>query len=467
MKSFSQVDIRQLHYVMVTCPIDEGPMHLLDGQAMRPERVTRGPHMAESLRSEFDAYDTSSSAYKGDYQISLAEEIEEFPDAPSYLFISGSWSNFQMERVEQDDQSEQPTYSFHVVLGDTRCEKFFASIDKDGDFRIYPYVNHGSVRTRVYGPDVLGKGRHWLIDGRQARVPAGSTYKVCLRWGKSMSVSWKLVEGRCASSELEERRDMQAYHVKGTFTSWTAREMSRVPDEPGTYAMTFKASGGRERFQLLCDGDDSCMIYPSKNVINPQIRSSAVPVRGPDELGHGKYFTAVASAGEIVKVRLRVIDAAILVEVSAPSDNSVKIWRSKDGPERHDFFVYGSFTDWLPAQLTVDPENCNVYRFQGVTQYNSKEFFNIVVDEDTKCAMYPEVAGSQPGTSIVRGPDAQGVESWFVINCWMPGVPFEIVLDIDAVDKRKKVTLDWLAAPIDATTMRAVVAQSLIGEEGL
>merc|ERR1719247_38241 len=41
-KSFSQVDIRQLHYVMVTCPIDEGPMHLLDGQAMRPERVTRG-----------------------------------------------------------------------------------------------------------------------------------------------------------------------------------------------------------------------------------------------------------------------------------------------------------------------------------------------------------------------------------------------------------------------------------------
>jgi len=383
-------------------------------------------------------------------------------EAPKDMFISGTWAKGQMQQMEKDDDEDEAVYSFLVTLGDTRCERFCLSTDREGTYRIYPYANNGSVRTRVYGPDEVGRGRNWLIDGRNAKVPAGSVYKVVFRWGKPMSVAWELMEARCTDAELQVRRDKQRYQVQGSFTSWSMRELTRMPNEPNTYQFSVKVGvTGREYFQFLADGDASCMIYPSRTM--EKMASShitSLPVRGPDELGHGKHFRVSGSPGDMIKLRLRIIDAHINVEVWSDTQGSM-VWQSQDGPARHDYFIQGTFSEWQPIPLLADPENCNIYKYRGVTGINAKEFFNILIDEDTKCLMYPEAAGSAPGTSIVRGPDDKKADSMWELNCWMQGVPFEVTLDLEAVDKRKKVTVSWLAPLIDYDTMRAVVAQSL------
>merc|ERR1712194_605056 len=100
---------------------------------------------------------------------------------------------------------------FLVTLGDTRCERFSMVVGKDEGFSIYPYANNGSVRTRTMGPDNFGKGKRWLIDGRNARVPTGSVYQVRLCWGKPMSVTWELTDARCTDADAALRRTIQSY----------------------------------------------------------------------------------------------------------------------------------------------------------------------------------------------------------------------------------------------------------------
>ena len=110
-----------------------------------------------------------------------------------------------------------------------------------------------------------------------------------------------------------------------------------------------------------------------------------------------------------MRLKLQVIDGNISVETFSASQGSRR-WCSKDGPARHDYFVQGSFSDWALTPLVADPERCGVYRCQGVTGINAKEFFNIVVDGDMTLIVYPEMAGACPGKSIVRGPDSEGSE---------------------------------------------------------
>jgi len=284
-----------------------------------------------------------------------------------------------------------------------------------------------------------------------------------------MSVSWELMDATCTDSQLQTRRSYQTYQVQGTFTSWGSRELMRVPQEPNSFQGSFKVGpSGREEWKFRSDGNESNMIYPSEKIHNAAFTN--VPIRGPDELGKDKTFSMSCSPGEIMKIKLQVVDALINMEVSSPSTGT-KRWQSRDGPERHDYFIQGSFSDWRPVQMVADPQRCGVYRFQAATNVNAKEYFNILVDEDKSLVIYPEAAGTAPGLSIVRGPDNTVVrgpdnnpenplEKLWELDCWMPGVPFEIALDLEAVDKRRKVTVTWLAAPIDFDTMKYVVAAS-------
>lgn len=41
------------------------------------------------------------------------------------------------------------------------------------------------------GPHADGKGKYWMIDGRDEEVPAGSVYRVTLHWGARLRVAWQ------------------------------------------------------------------------------------------------------------------------------------------------------------------------------------------------------------------------------------------------------------------------------------
>jgi len=173
-----------------------------------------------------------------------------------------------------------------------------------------------------------------------------------------------------------------------------------------------------------------------------------------------KNFKVKGEYQETFRLILKVVDAHIDLTVQSVSTGQIAMWSSKEGPARHDYFVRGSFSSWQCVPMVADQDRSGVYRFQGQTDRNAKEFFNIVVDEDKYLVMYPEIAGTVPGRSVVAGPNDEGVEDYWEIACWQPGVPFEITLDLDAADKRNKVTLTWLAPQIDLDTMKAVVEQS-------
>ncbi|CAK9095077.1 Phenolphthiocerol/phthiocerol polyketide synthase subunit C ((Phenol)carboxyphthiodiolenone synthase subunit C) (Beta-ketoacyl-acyl-carrier-protein synthase I) (Phthiocerol synthesis polyketide synthase type I PpsC) [Durusdinium trenchii] len=81
-----QVNLEKVDYVVVQCPIDEGPMHYIDGREVPTSgsRIfrNRGRYRCDNIRDEFDNYDYNSSLYEGKYQMSPPEEVAlDRPDA--------------------------------------------------------------------------------------------------------------------------------------------------------------------------------------------------------------------------------------------------------------------------------------------------------------------------------------------------------------------------------------------------
>jgi len=179
------MNLEKLDYITVTCPIDEGPMHYLDGKAVplvSSVKYRRGPYHVDSIRDEFASYDYSSGHYTGKYLIHPPDEdYDEVPEDP--IFITGSWDAFSEAR-EMTAGDYDGSFTFIVPLGDTRCERFQLQVDRDPARGIYPVARNGSMRTRVVGPDSAGEGLYWLLDARDDEVPAGTLYKITLQWGE-------------------------------------------------------------------------------------------------------------------------------------------------------------------------------------------------------------------------------------------------------------------------------------------
>jgi hypothetical protein len=232
--------------------------------------------------------------------------------------------------------------------------------------------------------------------------------------------------------------------------------MTKLREPPNTYQFQFKVgANGREKFHFVRDNDPAQLIYPNQDAVDSQ----DVPVRGPDAYGKDRDFIYDGDSADVVKLKLTVKDAHITFEMVSPS--GVKIWQSIDGPGRHDYFVVGSFSEGVGVKMQPDTNNYGVFRYRGTTSIRDRELFSIIVDGVESLAYYPAAAGEKPGKSIVFGPGANVTEAYFAFDCWRSGVEYEIILNLEAEDKRDIVNLKWLTDPIDFDTMRDVVEFSL------
>ncbi|CAK9024255.1 unnamed protein product [Durusdinium trenchii] len=273
-----QVNLEKVDYVVVQCPIDEGPMHYIDGREVPTSgsRIfrNRGRYRCDNIRDEFDNYDYNSSLYEGKYQMSPPEEVAlDRPDAG--MCIVGSWDCF---KSGTEMMSEGDSWSCLVQLGETRVERFHFSVLGDENSIIHPWVDRGSMMTRVVGPHADGKGKYWMIDGRDEEVPAGSVYRVTLHWGARLRVAWQremsILSRGISTKELVGAEARHRYFVLGTWTSWTCFEMS--PTEPNCFETTLRIGmSGMESFRFLRDQDP-----PDRNTAGG--RES----HGPHEGGH-------------------------------------------------------------------------------------------------------------------------------------------------------------------------------------
>jgi len=448
-KANETFDTSVLDQIVVTCPITRGHIDHLSGEASTGRRS----YKADVIREEFAPYDISSHVYTGAYRFRLdalyeaSEAGDDEIDPDLRIFIRGSWSGWStlQEMQLQDDGS----FAFHVVLGETRCEMFQLCVDEDTSMMLYPAVNLASVPRHdresiiaILGPDDQGHGRNWIIDGRDDEVAEGTVFLVRFKWGKTRkTIGWEEVS-------LEEKLDWHWHHsysVCGSWSGWMLQDLVQLKGHSSSWYGSFEIGvTGEEDFQLVRDHDWQQTIYPADR----EASKTTVPVRGPDNLGHGKNWKVRGSPHEKVKLELQVTDGRVVLTLQSAS-NGTKVWESCEGWERHEYFVVGSWNDWHPAKMQMDVAQPGIFRYRSCcrplpyTGEGSIEYFHIEVDGDHDRRLYPQFDAADSGVSIVCGPEGKCPDNNWCISSSADNAGFEIILDPHAKDWRRRVV--WIA----------------------
>lgn len=393
------------------------------------------------MRDDLAPYDISSYAYEGGYKYRLDDQpdADDEPVDPGVsVNICGSWTGYhQMEEMERLDDG---SYISTMVMGDARCERFFICLAETKELRLYPAIDKATSRIHVLGPSDQADGRQWLIDGRDEEIPAGTCFQIHLFWSRERkNVWWEEVGPKHASKAV---RFDHHYSVVGSWTSQVCDDMCKDPEEDGVFSYNFRLGyRGEEVFQFCRDGDKRQMIYPS---VNNAVKTD-IPVRGPDDLGANKYWLVQGLVGEVVQLRLEVDDGKVVVSVVSDTKGE-KVYESREGKERHDYCLGGSFNNWEWEPMVADESRFGVYHGTmtlGETYSHDDhayvDFFNIALDGDGDCIFHPEVSYTGCGQSIVAGPDLREDCPWMVKG-YQSGQQVNVVLDLNAVDRRKIVT---------------------------
>jgi len=224
--------------------------------------------------------------------------------------------------------------------------------------------------------------------------------------------------------------------------------MMKDPGDEGFWKYSLRiGNSGEEEFKILRDRDKSQAIYPAK----PRAMKTSIPIRGPDNLDMGKAWLLRGSVGEVVNIRFEVDDAKFVLTVNSESKGE-SMYESLEGWLRREYSLAASWNDWMWQKMEMDPDNPGVFKFQGVIGQNYSEtyrgfceFFTIAVDEDENHVLYPEVANAGSGETMVMGPGPHGVgkENQWMVRTLTDGAMFEVVLDVNSIDRRKIVTWTW------------------------
>merc|ERR1712137_116398 len=440
-----ETDDRKISLTSVLCPITLEPIHHITGEPLSGHIYGNESYHADVLRDEFAPYDISTNAYKGGFRFRGSPGEDGGGELPpgNDLYICGSWTGFR--EFEKMQHQGDGWYSAMAVLGEGRYELFSSSLNMDGE--LYPAINRASARIHVHGPDGQGHGRKWIIDERDTGVPSGTLY--CINFMRSWErklVHWEQVSGD-SNQILPNPIPIfeHTYSIVGSWLGFRCAPMQCV--EYGVWECSVKmSSSGQEEFQFARDNDMvEQVLYPAKR----KTLKTSVPTRGPDNLGHGKYWLIRGPPGDMMTIRLEVRDAAVKLSVSSATKGT-KSWKSMDGC-RHEYFVTGSFNGWQTAPMQMD-SSCGVFRFQGTVRPNSDkrgmrfaEFFQIIVDEDDQLVVCPQAPDSGLREHMACDPigdldNVGGRRNKWMITSRKPNISFEIVLNLNAEDRREIVT---------------------------
>mmetsp|Transcript_13158 Transcript_13158/g.37564 ORF Transcript_13158/g.37564 Transcript_13158/m.37564 type:complete len:673 (-) Transcript_13158:165-2183(-) len=416
---------QKLDSVTVPCARCLGAMCWLCGVAISGSLRT-GKHHCSAIREELASYDYCSNCFGGSYL--YGDALQDRLDSGRRLYLVGTWSAWSsFEALEMEGDS----YVGKVVLGETLRERFRVVVEKDHSRAIYPVISRASQQLRILGPDGLGQGRDWLIDGRRDGVSAGTVYRVTFEWGSfSKSIKWEPIrneappEGPCYE---------HSYYICGSLTAWASVEMKRNLSEPGTWefpSMIRTPQGAT--FAFLRDNDVTQTVYPLESM--PV--DASVPVMGPGDgtptADSFPHWHVQGRLGSAVTVRLRVADGAISVSAMSPQEGEV-VWRSP--PDNRDrYYAVGSFNGWSFSEMVADEAAPDVHRLQFGIGIRGVEHFQIVVNRNWDMRFYPAHANASPGLAIVYGPAPRGDElNWSVTG--PTGQMMEVVLDLTSQDR--------------------------------
>mmetsp|Transcript_75355 Transcript_75355/g.233087 ORF Transcript_75355/g.233087 Transcript_75355/m.233087 type:complete len:1183 (-) Transcript_75355:324-3872(-) len=357
------------------------------------------------------------------------------------IFICGTWTGFN--DYETMEMTGDGVYTCAIALGDSRYERFYLSCSEDSYEAIHPLIDNADQTAQVVGPDWDGKGMHWIIDGRQDQVPAGTIYQITFAWTPDKkTVTWEKMEEKPADLEVLGYEYEHKFYMTGSFRKFEGySEMKKVEGED-CYEGTFKIGYRfREEFQIVRDADPNQAIYPCFI----QCTKTCVPLKGPDSDGKGKNWLVAGPQHEVVTVRVCLVDSKCQVTITSQSIGE-KTWLSWEGwatQTTQTFYLRGSFnngrsTPMLPHDTTPGVHNCRV-----TLDGEGTASFYIIVNEDQNSVLHPDEE------LALLGPDSEAVNHWYMEG--PPRASYEVKLDLTQADRKKMVS--W--APSSAKALGA------------
>mmetsp|Transcript_74513 Transcript_74513/g.210476 ORF Transcript_74513/g.210476 Transcript_74513/m.210476 type:complete len:1235 (-) Transcript_74513:224-3928(-) len=427
----------RLDFVAVPCQRCLGPMCWLCGMAV-PADVRPGKHHCKVIRDEFASYDVCSACHElagGGYQ--LAQPEEDFGGHTRLhgkVYLVGTWNAWSrpLEMEHLLEGATDDVYEADIALGETCLEQFHLRLPSGDVF--HPEVRMAGPDVHVVGPSRAGAQKHWLVDGRRDGAEAGAVYRVRFTWGNSLkTVSWAVVDQPPPAAAPASFQ--HAYYFVSSLGRWSPVEMERDGGEPGVWTISGRMpQSGEAEFFFMRDKDDTQMIYP----LSERPTEDSVPVMGPDEGGLGKRWLALATAGEMLTVQLRVGSGRI--SVSAFTDTMGKmVWESAPGRSRRVYSVTGSWNSWGFSQMLADDDDPGVHRCLLVIGPDGFEEFRVAVNQNKSTTLHPANDGEAPGRGFAVGPDDEGHrKNWHIFG--PPGSMLEVTLNLGAADRCRRVT---------------------------
>jgi len=423
--------MEKIHFITVPCPRCLGSMCWLCGVAIPRSAAFRGKHRCSAIRDDSERYDFCSNCFEGEYLHGGPNYADVGNPGGLKVHITGSWNAWSGLEEMLPVEEEEGVYRCAVRLGDTRCERFYLLVDADPGLAVFPVVDGSGQAARILGPERNEERRGWLIDGYLDDMPEGAVYQVTFTWpqeaGAWKQIAWEPTEEVLPNLSVHGSHP-RAYAILGSWAAWRPEDMCATA--PGFWEATAKiGAAGAERFCFLRDRDKAQALYPAE----PDAAAAPVPVLGPDGARQGRSWLLRGAPGSERQIRLGVRSGHWKVTVAAPEGETS--WES--APRQ--YCVAGSWAQGGLDLMRPDLETPGVYKCWITIGEGCREEFQILVDQDPGKRIYPAFAGAPPGHAIVRGPDAAGEGlHWEVFG--RPGQQLELVLDLQAEDRRAAVT---------------------------
>lgn len=250
----------------------------------------------------------------------VLNEEQQPANLPSYrhrYFIRGSWTSGQL--VPMDAVVGEPcTFEYMTRFGVTGWETFQFVRDNDPNQIIYPaHSRANAFGVPVRGPDGLGHGREWAMNGSQGdplniRLLVKDGHIVVTARSPSGKRSWESVDGRSRNN----------FSVSG---SWSEKciPMQTDPDIPDVYRVRMRMVNTIEEFQILVD-EDACRAF------HPEVGGfpcGVAFVSGPDNGGSNSYFAIDGEEGACfdITLDLKCEDKRWIVSWTPVSDDGLPL----------------------------------------------------------------------------------------------------------------------------------------------
>jgi len=331
---------------------------------------------------------------------------------------------------------DRRAHCFAFALGEAAVEQFQILCNRYDDAVVFPASKWADMDALVLGPGAAPPGHTWVIDGLDLQAATGTVFLVCFSWdaeAKQKRVLWEECTDERGLGLAATLRFEHSYHILASWGGWSPQRLEPVPGEPGCWQTTVRIGNtGQEQFHFQRDRDARQSIYPARR----NAARGLAAVRGPDIRRAGMNWLLSGRTGEKVTVRLQVRAGAITV-TTASDAHGVTTFRSRQGEDRRQYFLTGSFNDW--GFQAMVRQGARRHRAE-VRVREGAEWFQVVVDEDTSQAVHPEMREAEQLASRACGPDSQGEGLYWAIY-EEPGAVVEVTLDFAEKDRRD--TVKW------------------------